>query len=125
VIKRIEDHNRLNGYLFVTIEFGVIAAVVAPFGIYWIGHRDWLLAAIAAGIVANCLVVFGTALRSLIRGDRGVGIWKIYTDPATRKAVAAAHPTLSSDTAIIATASLLPFLLAALVALEVLPRGRR
>jgi hypothetical protein len=41
VIKRIEDHNRLNGYLFVSIEFGAIAAVVAPFGIYWLSHRSW------------------------------------------------------------------------------------
>jgi hypothetical protein len=125
VIRRIEDHNRVNGYLFVTIEFGVTTAVVAPFGIYWLVHRDWLRGAIAAGIVANCLVVFGTALRSLTRGDRGFGIWKIYTDPATRQAVAAAHPNLASDTAIIATTSLVPFVLAALVALEVLPSGRR
>jgi len=111
VINRIEDHNRLNGYLFVTIEFGVIAAVVVPFGIYWLVHRDWLLGAIAAGILANCAVVFGTALRSLIRGDRGVGIWKIYTDLKTRRAVAATHPNLSADTAIVATAALLPFVL--------------
>jgi hypothetical protein len=125
VIKRIEEHNQLNGYLFVTIEFGAIAAVVAPFGIYWLGHRDWLLGAIAAGIIANCLVVFGTALRSLIRGDRGVGIWKIYTDPATRQAVATAHPNLSADTATVATASLLPFVLATAVLLEALLAGKR
>jgi hypothetical protein len=126
VIKRIEDHNRLNGYLFVTIEFGVIVAVIAPYGIYWLGHRDWLLGAIAAGIVANSLVFFGTALRSLIRGDRGVGFWKVYTDPATRQSVAMAHPNLSADTAILAILCLLPFVLGAGVALEVaIMRTRR
>jgi hypothetical protein len=125
VIKRIEDHNRLNGYLFVTIEFGVIGAVVAPFGIYWLGHQDWLLGAIAVGIVANSLVVLGTALRSLMRGERGVGIWKIYTDPATRKAVAEAHPSLSADTAMVAIGALLPFVLATIVALETLQATRR
>jgi hypothetical protein len=125
VIKRIEDHNRLNGYLFVTIEFGVIVAVIAPYGIYWIGHRDWLLGAIAAGIVANSLVFFGTALRSLIRGDRGVGFWKVYTDPATRQSIAVAHPNLSADTAILAILCLLPFVVATAASLEALLARKR
>jgi hypothetical protein len=125
VIKRIHDHNRLNGYLFVTIEFGAMVAVIAPFGIYWIGHRDWVLGAIAVGFTVNSLVVLGTALRSLIRGDRGVGFWKVYTDPATRQSIAIAHPNLSADTAILAILCLLPFVLTVIVALEALPRGGR
>ena len=125
MIKRIEDHNWLNGYLFVTIEFALMVAVIAPFGVYWLGHQKWLLAAVAVGIVANCLVVFGRSLRSLVRRERGVGFWKVYTDPVTRQQVAAEHPNLSADTAILAILCLLPFVLAAVSALESLPRGRR
>lgn len=125
MIRRIEDHNRLNGYLFVSIEFGAIAAVVAPFGIYWFGHRNWPLAAVAAGVFVNCLLVFARAVRSLVRRERGVGLWKIYTDTATRQGVAASYPNLSADTAIVAIASLLPFVLAAITALEALRAGKR
>jgi hypothetical protein len=124
VIKRIEDHNRLNGYLFVTIEFVVIAAVLAPFGIYWLSHRDWVLGAIAVGIFVNCLVVVARAVRGLVRREPGVGLWKIYTDTATRHAVAASYPNLSADTFVVAIAALLPFVLAAAVAREALVRGK-
>jgi hypothetical protein len=125
VIKRIEDHNRLNGYLFVTIEFALIVAVIAPFGIYWLGHQKWLLAAVAVGIVANCLAVFGRSLRSLVQRERGVGFWKVYTDPVTRKQVAAEHPNLSADTAILAILCLLPFVLATAVARETVFAAKR
>jgi len=124
VIGRIEDHNRLNGYRFVSIEFGAMAAVVAPFGIYWLGNRNWPLAAVAVGIFVNCLVVCARSVRSLVRRERGVGLWRTYTDTATRQAVATSYPNLSADTAIVAIASLLPFVLAAAVALEAL-RNRR
>jgi hypothetical protein len=72
------------------------------------------------GIFVNCLVVFARAVRSLVRRERGVGLWRIYSDAATRQAVAASYPNLSADTLIVATAALLPFVLAAVVALEAL-----
>ena len=58
MINRVEVHNRLSGCRFVAVEFAAIAMASSPFGIYWIAHRDWLLATIALGIAANSLLVF-------------------------------------------------------------------
>lgn len=122
MIDRVQVHNRLNGYRFVAVEFGVIAAVTAAFAVAWIARGSWLLAAVAAGIFVNSAVIVGAAVRSIFRGERGVGIWKVYTDPGTRRAVVAEHPDLSSDTAMVAVAALIPFALAAVIAIEAAAR---
>jgi hypothetical protein len=109
VIGRIEAHNRLNGYRFVIGEFALIGAVVGAFGIYYALHGAVVLGIVALGIVANSAVVIVLCARSLRRGEKSLGIWRIYTEPALRRTVMQEHPNLSTDTLLITAAILVPF----------------
>lgn len=111
MLQRIEAHNRLNGYLFVTAEFVVIGAAVGGFGLYYAGHGRLLAAILALGITGNSLVIVILCIRSLLRGEKGVGMWKIYTDASVRQKVMEKNPRLSSDTLLITIAVLVPFTL--------------
>ena len=107
----IATHNRLNGFRFVVLEFGLIVLLVVPFGLYYALHARWLLALIALGIICNCAVVLTCTIRSLISGESDVGLRSLYTDQETRQRVAQEHPNLFRDTMLLVVAAVLPFVL--------------
>ncbi|MGH7687594.1 MAG: hypothetical protein ACREN2_12380 [Candidatus Dormibacteria bacterium] len=111
MLRRVEIHNRLNGYLIVIAEFGLVAAVAGSFGAYYLGHGRVIEGLIAFGVTANACVILFLCVRALRDGQTGVGVWRIYTDPATRRQVMLENPRLSADTLAIAASVLVPFLL--------------
>jgi hypothetical protein len=127
VLARVEVHNRLNGYAFVIAEFVLIGAVVAGYGVYYSRHGRPLEGVLALGIVANAAVIVLLCVRSVLRGERGVGLWRIYTDSEVRRKVMEENPRLSTDSLLITGLVLLPFVLLVLAlwaALHPSQRGR-
>ncbi len=93
-------------------EFVLIGVIVGGFGSYYAQHGHPVEAVFALGIVTNALVVVLLCVRAVMRGERGVGLWKIYTDSAVRRDVMLENPKLSTDSLLITGAVLIPFVLA-------------
>ena len=66
----IERHNRLNGVMFSTIEFALIAVLVGAFATYFLFQYRWALAFAAWGITFNCLPVVVLGSQELSRRKR-------------------------------------------------------
>jgi hypothetical protein len=111
MIQRIRDHNRLNGLRFSIGELGLFALVVAPFAVYYLLAARWLLAAIAIGIVANCLTVVILGIQALRRHEASIG-YRGLRDPRQREAIARSYPHLQRDTILLTVTALLPYVLA-------------
>jgi hypothetical protein len=122
MIARVETHNRLNGFGFVIGEFGLIGVVALVFALLYLAKGSGLPAVACAGITANSIIVILLAVRSLRRGEAGIGIWRIYTQREVRDQVMREHPGLSTETLLITLAVLLPFLLFLMVAVEAVRR---
>src|SRR5579864_1571299 len=88
-------------YPFVTAEFGIVSAAVFVFAVLYGIQGRWVYAAIAAGITANALLVFGTALASLLRHQPSIGVRRLYTNPAVMAEVQQSNPRLLRDTMLI------------------------
>ena len=116
MITFIRHHNFLNGLLFSFLEYVIVAAIIAPFGWYYIAHSDWLYAVCAVGIMGNCLTVAAFALVAMIKREPSIGIWKLSTDRALRQKIAAEYPHLSHETLVLSAGVLIPFFIFASVA---------
>lgn len=115
--ERIVAHNRINGFTFSVIEFGLFSLIIMPFSIFYGFTERWLFLAISVGIITNCLTVVIFAVISLRSGDVSVGHWKLF-NREDRAAIAKQYPHLFYDTLILTTSSLLPFVLFLAVCLE-------
>lgn len=122
MIARVGAHNRLNGFAFVIGEFALIGGVAATFGVLYLVRGDLLFATPCFGIVANSVVVIVLAARSVAQHETGVGILRIYSQPALRGQVAREHSDLARDTVLITTAVLVPLLLFIVVVLQAVRR---
>jgi hypothetical protein len=119
--KMLYEHNTLNGFGFVLVEFTLIAAAAgflaaATFrrgGIVW--PLGW------CGVGVNALAACGTVLGQMRRGERSVGLVASYSREG-RERIRREHPQLARHTLQIAAAMLVPFLLAVLTIIE-RPRG--
>lgn len=122
MIARVQAHNRLNGFGFVICEFALIGLVGAVFAVLYLARGNLLYGIAGLGIAFNSLLVIVLAARSLARRETGIGILRIYTQPAVRAKVMREHPDLSKDTLLITVAVLVPFLLLILVVAEAVRR---
>ena len=118
MIARVETHNSLNGFGFVIGEFGLIGLVALVFAVLYAAHGAGLPAIACVGIAANSIVVIWLAVRATRRGKSAIGLWRIYTRPEVRAQVMREHPRLSSETALITLAVLVPFLLLLMMGAE-------
>jgi hypothetical protein len=118
MIARVETHNRLNGFGFVIGEFALVGLVALVLAALYVARGGGLPAFGCVGIAANSIVVIWLAVRALRRGESGIGLWRIYTQPAVRDQVMREHPGLSAETLLIALAVLVPYLLLLIVAAE-------
>lgn len=117
MIRRIVEHNRLNGVVFSTIEFVLVAAGAAFIAVGLGIHHHPAGVILACGIALNSLVIVGFGAVAWGRGERGTPLIQVFS-PAGRARLTQEHPTLMSDTLIVAAATLFPYLLSALVAGE-------
>jgi len=121
----IERHNRLNGFMFSVIEFGLVAVFVGAFGTYYLIHRRWGLAFIGWGITLNCVPVFLYGLRRLAQaGAKGQSISSYYSDKGSRKQLRRENPHMLRDTMVLTIGTVLPFASLAAVLFN-LPRPQK
>lgn len=114
----IRGHNRLNGLRFSAVEFGIVGLVAAALAGYFVLFGSVLLGVAALGIASNCLPVVSLAISSMRSGESDIGLQAMLR-PAVRAAALRDHPTMQRDTYILAGATLLPFVVALAVAVEV------
>ncbi len=120
MIRRIVEHNRLNGVVFSTIEFLLVGAAAIFIGVAFGLHHRWFGAILAAGTAVNALVVVTFALAALRRGERDNSL-RSLTRATYREELRREHPTMMRDTLALTGAVLAPYVLVVAVAVE---RGR-
>ncbi len=111
------EHNILNGFWFVLIEFLLVALVALFVGgaeavrgnVLWSGA--WL------GIAVNAAAICATVIGQMRRGERSSSLAETYSGKG-REMVAREHPGLLWHTLQITAACLVPFLLAVLTLRE-------
>lgn len=124
MIRRIVEHNRLNGVVFSIVEFLLVAAAAGLIAVGQARQHQYVGLALAAGTALNALVVVAFGVAAWSRGERGSSIRKAFT--ATGRAeIARAHPRLTVDTLALVVAVLLPYVTASAVLLESARRRSR
>jgi hypothetical protein len=117
VIRRIIEHNKLNGVAFSTVEFLLIAAAATFIGVGLGLHGEWSGVVLAAGIALNSLVVVAFAAAAWRRGEPGTSLRHVF-DPSYRELLSREHPTIMRDTLILSAAVIVPYVLPITVAAE-------
>ena len=110
MIRRIVEHNQLNGVTFSIAEFTLVAVVAALLAAGYARHGQATGVVLALGIGLNSLIIvaFGVVARS--RGERGTPLSRVFSRSG-RADLTREHPKLMADTLIVAIAVLVPFLL--------------
>lgn len=122
MIRIIKAHNELNGILFATIEFGLMALFLIPFGVYCLAAQSYGVGLVLGGIGLNCLPVVYYGLRAIWAGELGhASIW----DSRVRERLIAENPHMLRDTLALSGATLVPLLVLALVGIEAYQAGKR
>jgi hypothetical protein len=115
VLDILHEHNTLNGFWFVLIEFLLVAALTLVFAAMAIMHGSvgWSVASL--GVAANAAVVCLSVIGQIRRGERSSSIYRTYLGPE-RVQIAREHPHLSQHTAVLSILTIVPFALATWVA---------
>jgi hypothetical protein len=117
VIGIIREHNVFTGYRLVVWEYGIVAALLGLLALGYTTAGRWVEALAWLGIVANALVILTLALASIRRGDRDFGSLPMRR-AAFRRSVGRHRPGLGRRTTALILASFVPFLVPALVSIE-------
>ncbi len=117
MIRRIVEHNKLNGVLFSTFEFLLVSAAAIFVGIGFGLHQRWIGVALAAGTALNSLVVVAFGVGSWRRGERGSSLREL-SRAKYREALRREHPAMLKDTLALTAATVLPYYLLGAVAVE-------
>ena len=105
------EHNTLNGFWFVLIEFLLVALITLLIGVAELVKGNALWSVAYFGVAANAVVVCETVVRQMRRGERSQSIARTYFG-AERETTRREHPDLDRHTLEIVVAALVPFLLA-------------
>lgn len=119
----IRSHNRLNGARFSTAEFGAAGLIGLALAVYFLIASSYLVAIVSIGVAANCIPVVGLGIGSLRAGEPDVGLRGMLS-PEYRAKSLREYPEGQRDTYILAGATLLPFVVAVAVAMELLVRRK-
>jgi hypothetical protein len=90
---------------------------VLAVAVFFLIEGAFLNAVVAMGIAANCVPVLWFGIGSLRAGEPEIGL-RAMLRPAARAAALREHPTMQRDTYLLAGATLLPFVVAVVVAVE-------
>ena len=114
MLEMVYEHNVLNGFRFVLIEFVIVACAALYIGSIGLskGSPGFVIAGL--GIAANSGAICLTVCRQLRRGDTDLGIYETYF--GKRKAQhRTEYPDRDRNTMIMCMAFLCPFLLTILI----------
>jgi hypothetical protein len=119
----IREHNQLNGFRFVIVEFFVVALAALFISVSGILRSKLLVALIGLGIAANAFVVIAIAIAQIRNHESSEGLLK-FRSAQFRARIAQKHPNLSSHTTVLFVSILVPFLLVALLGMQSLSRRK-
>ena len=110
MIRRIIEHNQLNGVAFSISEFTLGAAVAALLAAAYARADRATGVVLALGIGLNCIIVVAFGVVAWSRGERGTPLARVFSRSG-RAELTRQHPSLMTDTLIVAIAALVPFAL--------------
>jgi hypothetical protein len=113
----VREHNSLNGFRLVIIEFLLVVLAAGLISLGGILHGRLLIAVSAAGIVLNAAAVIAIARAQMRHGEPSYGILK-FRSLQFRAQVGPDHPRLTTHTLVVFGSVLIPFLLVALLYLQ-------
>lgn len=102
----IRDHNRLNGFVFSAIEFGLVATLLGGFAIAYLVQSQWIPAVVAGGIAVNCLPTVVLAVRAKVTDETQVG-WRALRESPHQLRLE--RPHMLAGTLTIVGLTLVPF----------------
>jgi hypothetical protein len=110
MIRRIIEHNQLNGVAFSMAEFALVAVAAALLagGYAREDHVPGVVLALGTGLNSLIIVAFGIV--AWRRGERGAPLAQVFSRSG-RAELTRQHPRLMADTLIVAIAALVPFAL--------------
>ncbi len=111
------EHNTLNGFWFVLIEFLFVALVALLVGAAEMVKGNVLLSIEGFGIAANAAAICVTVIEQMRRGERSRSLAETYFGKG-KETARREHPRLLLHTLQITAAALVPFLIALLTLIE-------
>jgi hypothetical protein len=113
----LHEHNILNGFRFVLIEFTLVAVVALLVGATELIHGRVVWAFGYLGIAENAGVICATAIGQMSRRELSHSNIETFFGKG-RDAIRREHPHLDRHTLAIVVATLVPFLLAGLTIID-------
>jgi hypothetical protein len=110
VIRRIIEHNQLNGVAFSISEFILGAAVAALLAAAYARENRAPGVVLALGTGLNCIIVVAFGVVAWSRSERGTPLARVFSRSG-RAELTRQHPSLMTDTLIVAIAAVVPFAL--------------
>ena len=108
ILERIRSHNYLNGFVFSTVEFFIMALVISPFAFYYLTHGRYIMGLLSLGIFLNCLPIIYCGIQSILKKEKDWGIKQLFKK-RNREDIRNRYPHMGLDTTILVIAILLPF----------------
>ena len=109
------EHNRLNGFWFVLIEFVLVALAAMFLAVATLLHGSRFWFAVWCGVAVNAVAVCWTVAGQMIRGEQSQNLAESFSRTG-RDRIRREHPDLGKHTLQIFAAVLVPYLLAILTA---------
>ena len=113
----LHEHNTLNGFWFVLIEFVLVVLVALFVGVAVFAKGSIVWAVACLGIAANAAAVCISVIGQMRRGERSNTFAETYFGKG-REVVQREHPNLDRHTLWIVIATLVPFLLSVLTLID-------
>jgi hypothetical protein len=110
VIRRIIEHNQINGVAFSISEFTLVAAAAALLAAGYAREDRAPGVVLALGTGLNSIIVVAFGVVAWSRGERGTPLARVFSRSG-RAELTRQHPHLMADTLIVAIAALVPFVL--------------
>jgi hypothetical protein len=115
--KILYEHNTLNGFRFVLVEFTVVAVAALFVGAVTLLNGSALWSIAWLGVAVNAVAVCATVVQQIRRGERSNSLAE-SDSRAGRERIRREHPHLGTHTLQIVGAALVPFLLALLTIID-------
>jgi hypothetical protein len=108
--RRIQEHNELNGVVFSTVEFVLLAVAGAFIAYAYAAHHRPVGVALGVGVALNASVIVSFGIAALAKGERGSHLSTMFNS-AYRAEVYRTRPRLARDTMKLIVAVISPFYL--------------
>ena len=119
IVEMVDEHNILNGFRFVLLEFMIVVCAALFIGYVGLKKGQWGFEAAGLGIAVNAAAICLTVIRQIRRGEHDLGLHETYFGKR-RAEIHREHPARDRHTMQLCLVFLVPFLLAAMIL-----RGRR